>query len=78
MTDLNPLRFTKLDFKGNHLYTWMVPKELPDGYLEVHTFTRRLERQAVRRRQPVRPHAEVRAEAGRGSQAPIHQPWRAR
>jgi len=39
VTDLNPLRFTKLDFHGNHLYTWMVPKELPDGYLEVHTFT---------------------------------------
>ena len=39
MTDLNPLRFTKLDFQGNHLYTWMVPKDLPDGYLEVHTFT---------------------------------------
>ena len=39
VTDLSPLRFTKLDFKGNHLYTWMVPKELPDGYLEVHTFT---------------------------------------
>jgi DNA-binding beta-propeller fold protein YncE len=39
MTDLNPLRFTKLDFKGNHLYTWMVPRELPDGYLEVHTIS---------------------------------------
>ena len=39
VTDLSPLRFTKLDFKGNHLYTWMVPKDLPDGYLEVHTFT---------------------------------------
>jgi hypothetical protein len=39
VTDLNPLRFTKLDFKGNHLYTWMVPKDLPDGYLEVHTFS---------------------------------------
>ncbi len=39
MTDLNPLRFTKLDFKGTHLYTWMVPRELPDGYLEVHTFS---------------------------------------
>ena len=39
VTDLNPLRFNKLDFQGNHLYTWMVPKELPDGYLEVHTFT---------------------------------------
>ena len=39
VTDLTPLRFTKLDFTGNHLYTWMVPKDLPDGYLEVHTFT---------------------------------------
>jgi hypothetical protein len=39
VTDLNPLRFTKLDFQGTHLYTWMVPKDLPDGYLEVHTFT---------------------------------------
>jgi hypothetical protein len=39
VTDLGPLRFTKLDFKGNHLYTWMVPSELPDGYLEVHTIS---------------------------------------
>jgi hypothetical protein len=39
VTDLSPLRFTKLDFKGNHLYTWLVPKDLPDGYLEVHTIT---------------------------------------
>ena len=39
VADLSPLRFTKLDFKGNHLYTWMVPSELPDGYLEVHAFT---------------------------------------
>lgn len=39
VTDLTPLRFTKLDFKGNHLYTWNVPRELPDGYIEVHTFT---------------------------------------
>ena len=39
MTDLGPLRFIKLDFEGNHLYTWNVPRELPDGYLEVHTFS---------------------------------------
>ena len=39
VTDLRPLRFIKLDFKGNQLYTWMVPPDLPDGYLEVHTFT---------------------------------------
>ncbi len=39
MTDLKPLRFIKLDFTGRHLYTWMVPADLPDGYLEVHTFS---------------------------------------
>ena len=39
MTDLRPLRFIKLDFEGNPLYTWMVPAELPDGFLEVHTFS---------------------------------------
>ena len=39
MTDLKPLRFVKLDFTGNHLYTWLVPSDLPDGYLEVHTFS---------------------------------------
>jgi hypothetical protein len=39
VTDLTPLRFVKLDFNGNRLYTWMVPRELPDGYLEVHTIS---------------------------------------
>jgi hypothetical protein len=39
ITDLGPLRFVKLDFEGNHLYTWNVPPDLPNGYLEVHTFT---------------------------------------
>ena len=39
ITDLQPLRFVKFDFEGNQLYTWMVPRELPDGYLEVHTFS---------------------------------------
>jgi hypothetical protein len=39
MADLSPLRFTKLDFSGKHLYTWMVPAELPDGQLEVHAFS---------------------------------------
>ena len=39
VTDLNPLRFMKIDFSGQHLYTWLVPKDLPDGYLEVHTFS---------------------------------------
>ncbi len=39
MTDLKPLRFIKLDFTGKRLYTWLVPADLPDGYLEVHTFS---------------------------------------
>jgi len=39
VTELTPLRFMQFDFKGNHLYTWLVPSDLPDGYLEVHTFT---------------------------------------
>jgi hypothetical protein len=39
VTVLGPLRFIKVDFKGKMLYTWMVPRELPDGYLEVHTFS---------------------------------------
>jgi len=39
MTDLGPLRFIKMDFEGNHLYTWKVPRDLPDGSLEIHTFT---------------------------------------
>jgi len=39
ITDLKPLRFVKLDFDGNRLYTWLVPPDLPDGYLEVHAFS---------------------------------------
>jgi hypothetical protein len=39
VTDLSPLRFNQLDFQGKHLYTWMVPRELPDGYIEVHTIS---------------------------------------
>ncbi len=39
ITDLGPLRFVKLDFEGNRLYSWLVPADLPDGYLEVHTFS---------------------------------------
>jgi len=39
VTQLSPLRFIKFDFKGNRLYTWLVPAALPDGYLEVHTFS---------------------------------------
>jgi hypothetical protein len=29
----------KLDLNGTHLYNWLVPGELPDGYLEVHTIS---------------------------------------
>ena len=39
ITDLGPLRFVNLDFEGNYRYTWLVPRELPDGYIEVHTFS---------------------------------------
>jgi len=39
ITDLGPLRFVKFDFEGNIQYTWLVPPELPNGYLEVHTFS---------------------------------------
>ncbi len=39
LTDLKPLRFVKLDFNGKRQYTWLVPPDLPDGYLEVHTFS---------------------------------------
>lgn len=39
ITDLRPLRFVNYDFEGNHKYTWTVPRDLPDGYLEVHTFS---------------------------------------
>jgi hypothetical protein len=39
ITDLRPLRFVKYDFTGKPLYTWLVPPELPDGYLEVHTIS---------------------------------------
>ncbi len=39
LTDLGPLRFIKLDHEGERLYEWEVPRDLPDGYLEVHTFS---------------------------------------
>lgn len=39
LTDLGPLRFVKFDFDGNRLYEWEVPSGMPDGYLEVHTFS---------------------------------------
>ena len=34
-----PLRVIKLDFRGNHVYAWTMPRELPDGFLEMHTFS---------------------------------------
>ena len=39
ITTLGPLRVVKYDFKGNQLYTWEIPRELPDGYLEMHTIS---------------------------------------
>jgi hypothetical protein len=39
VADLSPLRFTKLDFSGRQLYTWMVSADMPDGQLEVHAFS---------------------------------------
>ncbi|MEX2582125.1 MAG: 6-bladed beta-propeller [Gemmatimonadota bacterium] len=39
ITDLSPLRFIKYDFQGNQLYTWMVPSDPPNGFLEVHTIS---------------------------------------
>ena len=39
ITDLGPLRFINFDFYGQIKATWLVPAGLPDGYLEVHSFT---------------------------------------
>jgi hypothetical protein len=39
ITDLNPLRFVKLDFNGERQYSWVVEREGPTGFLEVHAFT---------------------------------------
>ncbi|NQV68971.1 MAG: hypothetical protein HQ498_02985 [Pseudohongiella sp.] len=39
ITDLGPLRFSNYDFEGELKYTWLVPLALPDGYIEVHTFS---------------------------------------
>lgn len=39
ITDLNPLRFVKLDFNGERQYSWLVEREGPTGFLEVHAFT---------------------------------------
>ena len=39
ITTLGPLRVVKYDFNGNQLYTWEIPRDLPDGYLEMHTIS---------------------------------------
>jgi len=39
LTDLRPLRFVKLNFEGERQYTWLVERDGPTGYLEVHAFT---------------------------------------
>ncbi len=39
ITDLNPLRFVKLDFNGERQYSWLVERDGPTGFLEVHAFT---------------------------------------
>ena len=39
LTDLGPLRFLNFDFSGNLKQTWLVSQELPNGFLEVHTFS---------------------------------------
>jgi hypothetical protein len=39
ITALQPLRFVNFDFELNYRYTWLVPSDLPDGYLEVHSFS---------------------------------------
>ena len=65
LTDLRPLRFVKFDFEGNILYTWLVPSDLPDGYLGGPHLLGRQRREPLRRGQPVRADAEIRPEAGR-------------
>jgi len=39
ITDLNPLRFIKIDFDGERQFSWLVEREGPTGYLEVHAFS---------------------------------------
>lgn len=39
ITDLGPLRFINYDFYGNIKRSWLVPRELPNGFLEIHTFS---------------------------------------
>jgi hypothetical protein len=39
ITDLGPLRFENYDFEGKLKNTWLVPRELPDGYIEAHSIT---------------------------------------
>jgi hypothetical protein len=39
ITDLNPLRFIKLDFNGERQFSWLVERDGPTGFLEVHAFS---------------------------------------
>jgi hypothetical protein len=39
ITDLNPLRFVKINFDGERQFSWLVEREGPTGFLEVHAFT---------------------------------------
>ena len=39
VSDLRPLKFVKLDFAGNRLYTWNLPTEGAVRFNEVHAFS---------------------------------------
>ena len=69
VTDLTPLRFNKLDFKGNHLYTWLVPARFAGRLHRSPHLLGGFEGQPVRRRQPVWPHAKIRTQTRCRSEA---------
>ena len=79
VTDLNPLRFTKLDFHGQPSLHVDGAEGTAGRLSRGPHLHGRLERQSLRRRQPVRTHAEVRAEArARIRKLLIRPPWSAR
>jgi hypothetical protein len=78
VTDLSPLRFTKLDFSGKHLYTWMVPLALPDGYIEVHAFTVDAERNMYGGDNQYGRTQKFVPKAGADPSLIIGEPWKAR
>lgn len=78
VTDLNPLRFTKLNFQGDRLPLRDVPKEMPNSYLEVHTFTVDSTGILYGSDDQVQSRAEVDAKAGANPKLLIKAPWRAR